>query len=330
VPFGGELTRATLGFEQIGASGVESAQKYAFDFFVSRPIPRPLWPRLPSSNHYLGGPVRWWGDVRIASYPQQVTTGAAAFATGFVTSAGAVSVGKLVQSAEFTTGLELRLLGSRTPLRGVADNSRARFAVMAFAGGGAVGPFPLSTDAPAVFVVPDTGSQRRAFDTTYPGVTSKYVAFRPQAPDRFLENFATGLRLYTFYTDRGATGEPLQSAPAMVSVSYGWNSLISQERHCWHVAAYYPFALGDRTDPTTLVVYLFGDVWMTGRGAQYSAPAFELLAATDTGGKAIPASDTRVAIVTLPERPRDTYRVGASIDLLKVWQRLAQNGGATR
>jgi hypothetical protein len=36
--FGGELTRAVVGFEQIGASGTSSDQKYFFDFFISRPI----------------------------------------------------------------------------------------------------------------------------------------------------------------------------------------------------------------------------------------------------------------------------------------------------
>lgn len=321
-PFGGELTRATLGYEQIGASGVESAQKYAFDFYISRPIPNMLARQGPQ-RHYFGWPVRWWGDVRVASYPQQISTEAAAFASGFVTNVGKVTVSRLVQTAEFTTGLELRLTGSTEPIHGVAEATRQRFALMGFAGFGAVGPFPLSTDPPAVFAVPSDSSpsQKRAFQADFPGVTSKYVAFRVGAPDRFLGNLTGGFRLYTFYADRGASGEPLQSAPAMVAIAYGWNQLISPRGGAFHVSAYYPFAFGDREDPKTIVIYLFGDVWMTGQKARFTAPEYQLAAATDSG-KAVVASDPRVTIVAVRDKPRDTYRVGLSLDLLKVWERL--------
>lgn len=77
-PYGGDLTRATIGFEQIGSSGLSSDQRFSFDFFISRLIPALAADNGPE-RHYLGGPLRWWGDVRLASYPQAVTDGASAF-----------------------------------------------------------------------------------------------------------------------------------------------------------------------------------------------------------------------------------------------------------
>ena len=324
-PYGGDLVRGTVGFEQIGASGTESAQKYSFDLFITRPIP---WG--PSDDNF-GPYLRWWGAVGVASYPQQLTSDVASFATGFATSAGQVKVSQLVQSAEFTTGVEFRLGGSSQPVRGIGESTWERFGLMAFGGIGAVGPFPLATDAPSVFVVPDSNTaQRRAFAADYPGVTTKYVAFRVKAPDRFLENVSGGLRLYTFYTD--PAGAPLQTAPAMVSIGYGRNDLIAPNHGgAWHVAAYYPFALGDRSDPATLIVYLFGDAWMTGGGANLSAPAYQLSAATADGAigaTPVAASDPDVTIVPVDTKPRDTYRIGVSVDLLKIWRRLAAGGAA--
>ena len=323
--FGGEVMRATLGFEQIGASGIQSAQKYAFDFFISRPISLPNYAPETIEDHYLGPPLRWWGDVRVASYPQQVTSDAATFASGFLTSAGKLTVNKLVQSAEFTTGFEYKITGLGMPVRGGSESTRQRFALMAFGAFGAVGPFPPPTDDPTAFVVPDAAStQGKAFVEANGVVSTKYVAFRAGLPDRFLVNLTGGLRLYTFYADRSATGEPLQASPATVSISVGRNDLIAPHRSdIWHLTAYYPLALGDRADPNTLVAYLFGDAWLSASSAHYSAPGYQLQAAV-ADGKPVPLSDAQVTILKAVDIPRDTYRVGVSMDLLKVWDRLVK------
>jgi hypothetical protein len=321
--YGGDVTRATIGFEQIGASGIQSAQKLAFDWFATRPITRRSEMANDATGHYLGPRLRWWGEVRVASYPQAATAGLAAFATDFVTTAGKTPVNKLVQSAEFNAGLEMRILGSPTALRGVEPSIRHRTALMVFTGGGAVGPFAPETEELAVFRVPAATAvkQREAFTADFQNVTSEFVAFRAKLPDRFLTNYTTGLRLYSHFAESGGTNEPLATPPAMVSASYGWNRLISANKPAMHFSAYFPFALGDRTDATSPIIYLFGDVWMTGNGAEYRATEYQLVAAKD-GEKAILASDPRVTIVSLRESPRDTYRIGVSVDLLKVWKRL--------
>jgi hypothetical protein len=206
-----------------------------------------------------------------------------------------------------------------------------------------------------VFKVPsETSPQLKALKRAFPddSVALKadgLVAFRTPTPDRFLANVTGGLRLYTFQTDRG--GQPLAVSPAMVSVAWGRNDLIVPrsvrrppvadsgskdsdwyKHRAWHFAAYYPFPLGDRADPTTLMLYLFGDVWMSGSRARYDAPAYQLEAAKGENNADVPVSNPNVIIITTLDRPRDTYRLGVAIDLLRVWARLTQKpagGGST-
>lgn len=327
--YGGEITRATIGFEQIGAGGIESTQKYAFDFFISRPVPFRRSRTIPTDpdEFFFGKRLRWWGDVRLASYPQQVTSDAVTFAKDLASSTGKLSTSQLVQSAEFTTGIELRITDVTWAVSGAPDRSRQRFALMAVGGFGAVGPFPAPGDDLPVFDVPKTANspQAAAFSKAYPDVTSSYVAFRTKVPDRFLGNSTIGLRLYTFYAGEGATSKPIQIAPASITVAYGKNELVAPNGgRAWHVSAYYPFAFGDRADDKTLIVYLFGDVWMAKGAPNFSAPGFQLSVAK-ANDKPIPLTDPQVTIITEAPKPRDTYRIGVSLDLIKVWSRLTQS-----
>lgn len=263
-----------------------------------------------------------------------MSTEAASFGTGFVTSAGKLQVNKLVQTADFTSGVEWRLLSSANAARSIIGSKLQRFALTGFFGFGAVGPFPLANDSLPVFVVPDsTTPQGKEFAKALPSmtpesvqVTSKYVAFRPEVRDRFLVNYTVGLRLYTFYANEN--GEPLQTSPAIVSIAWGRNDLVAPWRRgrAWHISAFYPFAVGDRADPTSLILFLFGDVWMSGTHARFDAPGYQLQVAKDASGKAVTASNKDVTIVSVLDSPRDTYRVGVTVDLLKVWQRLLPGG----
>src|SRR5260370_25194553 len=62
-----------------------------------------------SSEHLWEGRWNLWGDVRIASSPQQVTTGVGTFVSSFATQVSNLPVNQLAQSADFQTGLEYRL-----------------------------------------------------------------------------------------------------------------------------------------------------------------------------------------------------------------------------
>ena len=319
-PNGGDFMRATLGYEQIGASGVDGAQKFNFDVFISRPIP------LGPLDATFGPRVRWWGNVGIASFPQQISSDVATFATGFTTSVAKLKVAQLVQTAEFMTGLELRLASLSQTLRGFGGATPERFALMAYGGVGAVGPFPLIDEPPPVFVVPNPATpQGRAFaSATNSAAMSKYVAFRVTAADQFRENMSGGLRLYTYYAD--SAGDLLDTTPGMVSVGYGKNEHVAAPgRYAWHMSANYPLALGDRADPKTIIVYLFGEAWLNNGPAKLSAPAYQLQPATvdgTTGGAPVSASSPDVTILTQNPQPRDTYRLGVSVDLLKIWSHI--------
>ena len=333
--FGGEIARAALGFEQVGAAGVESTQKYSFDFFISRPFPLTRRGGPPGAidpgDYFFGPRSRWWGEVRIGSYPQEVTSEASGFAGSFVTTAGKLKVNELVQTAEFTTGLEYRVAQFPQPRQAGTESSRQRFALMAFGGLGAVGPF-TPPDELTVFQVPPapaagapagSAPQHDAFRAAFPDVRSRFVAFRPKAADQFLEHYMGGLRLYTFYADDSPIARPLAKAPASVELSVGRNNLIAPEGWAWHAAAYYPFPLGDRTRADTMVIYLFGQVWMKFGGATFDAPRYQLAPATENG-QPVPLTHSEVAIVATDPNPRDTYRLGVSLDLIKVWERLTQ------
>ena len=322
-PNGGDLVRATLGFEQIGASGVDGSQKFDFSVFISRPLP------VGPADATFGPRLRWWGDVGMASYPQQVSTDVASFATGFTTAVAKLKVAQLVQTADFTTGFEIRLASLDGLFRGFAESTPERFALSAYGSYGAVGPFPLAADAPPVFIVPDSATpQGRAFAAANGPVASKYVAFRVNVPDRFRETLSAGLRLYTYYAD--SAGRLLEAVPAMVSIGYGRNDLVSARGHyAWHASANYPLAFGNRADPGTIVVYLFGDAWLNSGPARLYAPAYQLQPATvdgTTGGAPVSASDPEVTILTVDPQPRDTYRLGVSVDLLKIWSHVVGGG----
>jgi hypothetical protein len=339
--YGGEVVRATLGFEQIGAAGTPNDQKYSFDFFISRPLPiggRDAHHDETDAEFYFGPRFRWWGDVRIGSYPQQVNSDLATFSSNFTTNAGKLAVNKLVQSAEFITGPEVRIAAFPTARDSVTEPVRSRYALMAYFGLGSIGPFPPGDD-PSVFAVPAApaagaaaSAQFAAFHAQYPNIASKYVAFVPPDHTQFSKQWSAGLRLYTYYADTSATSQPLAKAPASVEIGFGKNYFVAPGgENTWRASAYYPFALGDRTKADTLIIYFFGDVNMRlspeSVTTQTTTKLF-LAPAVDSSSAAIPITNADVSLVPAPLSHRDTYRVGVSIDLIRVWNKLSAPAAA--
>jgi hypothetical protein len=321
--------RITLGYEQVGAAGIASAQKYAFDFFISRPLPiHDRNDNNPDSPANIYGPRwRWWGDVQLGSYPQPGDSSLTQLSSTFATAVGQLKVNQLVQNAAFETGPEWRLAQSSTALASTTDTSRQRFMLTAFAGIGSIGPFPSSDSAP-VFNVPASpasGSppspQSAAFGQVYKNVTGQYVAF---VNNRFSLQSNVGLRLYTQYTDNTDTAAMLPIAPAIVQFSLGTNTLVSSGP-VFAASAYYPFPLGDRAKSDTIVIYLFGDAVMGfGHGSTLQAPLLQQAmdgSTPITTANATPSVLQQLSIVA-PNSRRDTYRIGISINMLDVWRKL--------
>jgi hypothetical protein len=319
-PFGGEIARFTVGFEQIGAAGTDSSQRYGFDVFMSRPLPFGSR-RRDSSSFYLGPRLRWWGDVRAGSYPQQVDSEVAKFANDFAANAGKVKVNQLVRSAEFETGVEVRVAASAEPRTAVTEGIRHRFLLTTFLGYGGIGPLP-PVEGTTVFAVPDPAKpspQLSAFQHAYPTAVGKYIAF---VPPGFMQQWTVGARLYSFHAGNDGTARPLTAAPAIVELSLGKNQLVSPRDWVIHASGFYPLAFGDRTKPDTLVVYFYGDALMALRG-RGTAAALYLPPAVDDKGNSIPLTDSNVTIVASPLNTRDTYRIGVAIDLMRLWKKLA-------
>src|SRR5262249_721265 len=108
---GGDIMASVIGFEQAGANSAESAQKLFMDFFLSRPLPG--W---KGADYGTFGPeMRWWVDVRIASYPQPISGNISDFISGFSTKLANVPINEIAGFGEFRTGLDFRLKSLPVP-----------------------------------------------------------------------------------------------------------------------------------------------------------------------------------------------------------------------
>jgi hypothetical protein len=331
---GGEIVRAVVGFEQIGASGTPSNQDFLFDFFISRPVPIPFGGHngnpIGSDATRLWGPkLRLWGNVKIDSYPQQVNSSLTQLSSQFATTFGNLKVNQLAESAEFVAGPEFRVGSFSWPLQSPTDPSAAqRFALMLFAGAGAIGP-NNPTDNATVFQIPAAGSpnlqtlqqQVQQLGGQLPtGATN--IAFVPQSSTRFLQQYEGGLRLYTFYSNP-TTGSPYSTPPATFEFSVGQNQFVTGGRLSGlvgHVAAMYPFSMGPRNSSSSVVLYLFGESTTAYKRAEFNTPL--TLAPAITNGTPVALSDASVYTLTVPGNRRDTYRIGVGLDLVSVWKAL--------
>jgi hypothetical protein len=290
----GEVVRAIVGFEQLGASGSASDQNFLFDFFITRPVGNPH--------------VRWWGNVKVASFPQQVNTQLVTFGQQFAATFGKLKVNQLAQSAEFLTGPEFVIM----PIP-------RRFELTLFFGGGANGP-NNPTDNVTVFQVPDsTSPQNQSFTKQFGPVptSGKYVAFLPEANERFLRQWKAGLRLYTFY-NHAKNG--FGGLPASVEFSIGQDEFVTNSHLSGlvgHVAAMHPFTFGDQDKGKAVTIYLFGEATNAYKRATFVTP-IPLAPAVDSSSNPIPITNPGVYTVTVPANRRDTYRIGVGIDLVSV------------
>jgi hypothetical protein len=316
---GGLLVIPIIGFEQAGASSAQSAQKFFFNFFVSRAVPF-------SSSGFSGttpdqimfGPrFRWFGDVRVASYPQQITSGVATFAAGFATQVAQLQVNKLVQAGEFTTGLEYRISSFPKFLGGLQSNGKERSNLALIGGFGAISPLNPQESLQIFYTPPVGSSQRGAFLQQFPTSTNfTYTGFTTPDRGRFYWEYGAGLRVTThFFDDSG-----IESSPAMLSYSVGQNQIVSgglSSGVVQRVEGFYPLALGDRFGSKTTIWYLFGRVDM-----RIAAPRQVTPFILQPAGSDITGYNPQVNIVTVRSN-RDLYTIGVGIDAVKLINTIA-------
>jgi len=269
--------RAIVGLEQSGASSANPDQKLFFDFFIDR--------ELNVSSLSL------WGEVQLASYPQQITTPLAQF--NLAVSVAALPVNKLVNSEAFATGLDWH------PFRPwIAGAAKRRFGLIV--GVGATGPFPPASRL-TLFAVPSPSSpQYASFIAQFPqAASSAYVGFLPPDRAQFYRSWFTGFRL--------TTTSP-QNSPATYTVSIGQDEQITGGNFSGAVAkfdVFYPLPV--KLSGYTCL-YLFGAANMKLATTLNTTP-FLLAAAPST----ITGSEPSVAIVAVPSA-RDLYRIGFGVD----------------
>jgi hypothetical protein len=280
--------RAVIGFEQAGASAASAEQHFFFDFFIDRKMKQDF--------------LSLWGNVRVASYPQQIDTPVAQFASTFATTVGNLKVNQLAETAEFSTGLDWHPKKLRWSL-GHSAERRLGFIFSV----GAKGPFTPQSRL-SLFQVPSSSSpQFPRFAAEFPSAAqSQDVGFIPPDRDRFYRSFGAGIRLTTQYRGNNGTTR----APATYTVLFGQDENVSGGGFNGAVAkfdVFYPLPLEAKS---TRFLFLFGNADLRLSKATNITP-FVLAPTPST----ITGSEPSVAIITTPSN-RDVYRIGVGVDAI--------------
>lgn len=269
--------RAVLGLEQTAASAATPDQKLFFDFFIDRSLSM-SWMSL-------------WGDVEVASFPQQISTPLAEF--DVAASIAQIPVSRLAESSQFSTGIDVHPFKSWP-----AAGGTRRFGFVL--GVGATSPLPPSSRL-TLFAVPAAGSpQYSSLIAEFPQAAgAAYIGFLPVDRARFYRNWGAGFRLTT-----EASGRPA----AMYTLTLGQDELVSGGKFHGGVAkfdVFYPLPLKIRGYN---YLYLFGTANMRLTRADNLTPLVLAAAPSNLTG-----SEPSVALAPL-DSARDVYRVGFGVD----------------
>jgi hypothetical protein len=298
---GGPWLRTIVGFEQAGVSAAQSQQDFFFDLYYDRPIGL-------HEDADLGAALRTWGDLRISSVPQQISTDVAIFATTFADQVGQLKVNEVAQAFEFIGGVQYRIWSSgKRPDYASSDpvhdpTIRNRVSINFILGGGVITPLSPKTSV-QLFSVP--GNQPEFF-TRYPEAVGKlYVAFPLSDRDRFFRQAYGGFRLMTHFL-----GDKRVRAPEIFDLTYGFNESVTGGRihgGVMRLEGFVPIPYD-----VASWIYLFGTgLFKPGAKATIAHPF--LLDAAPPG---ILPTDPNAVVIPTPQADRDYYRVGVGIDLV--------------
>jgi hypothetical protein len=317
----GNIVIPIIGFEQAGASAAQSSQKFFFNLFLSRPLPFGGNQVLADGTD-LGTRYRLFGNVRIATYPQQVTSGVAEFAAGFASQVAKLKVNQLAQAGEFNLGFDWRLKSTSRGLYSLGSSLANEYTLLSIvAGFGAISPLNPQ-DSLQVFATPPAGSPQRApFLNQFPtSATSTYTGFVSPDRGRFYWEYGAGLRLTTLYFDKsGIQG----STPAMLTYTLGQNQVVSggvSSGVVQRIEGFFPLPLGDFLAKNVTTLYLFGRVDMRLAHPMQTTPF--ILQPAPAG---ISGFDSDVNIVSVRSN-RDLYTIGVGVDAVKLINSIANLG----
>ena len=318
---GGNVVVSVIGYEQAGGTAAKSDQRFFFDIFDSRPLP---FGDYRVKGDVFGPAWRWWGNVRIASYPQQISTPLAQFASDFAAQVGSVPVNRLAQFGEFRGGLERRIAGFRQAFLPIAGGTSERTSLGAMAYFGGLANLDATSQHVDVFQIPEPGTpQRAAFDGVFPGDKypilklpgSRYLGVTVPDHSSFYWQYAAGFRLMTRFFDPDGTE---WNSPAMFSFSVGQNELVTGGYRRGVVGTFegfYPLPLTRGRNAGLL--YLFGRADLRFGRANVGNTPLALSPALDSQGNPVPANNPNVAIIAVPSN-RDLYSVGIGVDAIQI------------
>jgi len=291
--------RSVLGFQQTAASSADSRQSFFFDFFIERGL---------SQLSAVDARFLLWGNIRLASVPQQMSSALSLLSPSSGSALQSVNTNRLVQSAEFLNGVELRLwrLRSQTVQREIGFIAQY----------GESGPL-TPKDSLQIFNLPSASSSQfatfqRLYGTPPPG--TNYVEFVLPDQSSFYKQYGAGFRVTTFDLANSS------NAPATYSFTVGQDQLVTGGRYRGLVGrfdVFYPISFGGASFK---FFYLFGTVstHLQTRSAQTPAPFLDPAQPLPTGPNAY---DPDVMVVTSPSM-RDYYRIGIGVDALSLLTKL--------
>ena len=354
-PSASQNSRAIVGFEQAGGSSAQSQTKPVLDFFFMTPflfdhkekcealdeVKRPKCD-VRNAERRLLPRFGFWGDVRIASTPDQIAAAQVFPATLVNQIDKADKAVDLVQSFDFLAGGEVRIKTANGSFLSLIPGIRQKSSLYFAVGGGAISPLNARKDSIQIFNIPDTTDARRAeFVNRYgePPDGKKYIALTPVDRDRFLRQWYAGVRLKTFYCDDPECRTFKNNFPAIVDFMFGQNEAVTggsrkrggtpdpndpnklvgqKNAYILRIDGFYPFPVKEMS-----FLYFYGTAMMKvgGGGAKITTPLF-----LDNPGTTVQINDAAVFmpatnVLKLQQPDRDYYKLGVGINLTDLFNR---------
>ena len=323
-------SRAIMGFHQAGASSAPSTQKAFFDFYIAR--------ALGNHRNLYDARLSLWGNIRIASSPQQTDVPVSQFAAGFVGRLADIKVNNLAQSAEFLTGLEWRVARAKWTQ---GDRIRTLGMIAFF---GANGSFSDPFGSGKIFAIPkqvagstvanphvDQFRNARfgsAAGSTIMDTGVDYVGIIPPDRERFFRQYGAGLRLTSY--DKTKPIAP----PATYAVTLGQDQLITSGYYrgpVMRLDVFYPLPF-DTKEGKWKFLFLFGTVNMRlARSFNLHPLSLQDRAVCGNGISTACSNfyDPSVRTVAVPSA-RDTYRMGIGLDFVNLVRSFITIGDAAK
>lgn len=327
---GGLFERNIIGLEWAGGASAEMRNRAFVNLYLSMPI--------GSSKNPFGARWRLWNENSITTVSQQLTEPAVTTLSqnGFADLLKGIKTNEVVQAAELTAGLQLRV--------GLSDYRKifflpglSRTSVNLVAGGGFITPIdPTKTaveyDAPGQ----NTDALRnllarfpelngRVFPTGTattekpdPPETLKYLTILAGDRHRFLRQYFGGVRLQAHHY--GLDRKPTTKPPTTFEALLGQNEAVLGGRLSGvsgRVGVFYPIQIDDVT------IYLFSnwDFRLGNRGT-FDTPLV-LNPPTLAANAKVDRTARHTALLTANPNTRDVWRFGIGFDLVRTIKNVA-------